>query len=66
MTISTADLSRPLVNTRQACAIAGIRPRTIYLWIQQGRVEVTRTASGQVRIYADTLFRRDPRGRKAS
>lgn len=56
--------NRRLVNTAQAAAIAGIARRTLYLWIKLGRVEVTRTASGQLRIYADTLFRRDPRGRK--
>ena len=55
---------RRLVNSVQAAAIAGISRRTLYLWVQLGRVEVTRTASGQLRIFADSLFRRDPRGRK--
>jgi predicted site-specific integrase-resolvase len=55
---------RLLVNVAQAGAIAGIAKRTVHLWIQLGRVETIRTASGQIRIYADTLFQRDPRGRK--
>jgi predicted site-specific integrase-resolvase len=55
---------RRLVNSVQAAAIAGISRRTLYLWVQLGRVEVTRTASGQLRIFADTLFQRDPRGRR--
>lgn len=55
---------RTLVNVAQAMAIAGIARRTVYLWIHQDRVESIRTASGQLRIYADTLFTRDPRGRK--
>ena len=55
---------RRLVNSVQACAIAGIRRSTLYLWIRLGKVEVTRTAGGQLRIFADTLFQRDPRGRR--
>lgn len=53
-----------LVNSVQACRIAGIKRSTLYLWVQLGKVQVTRTAGGQLRIYADTLFQRDPRGRK--
>ena len=63
-TYSMPDPPRRLVNSVQAAAIAGIARRTLYLWVQLGRVEVTRTASGQLRIFADTLFQRDPRGRK--
>ena len=55
---------RRLVNSVQACRIAGIARSTLYLWIRLDRVEVTRTASGQLRIFADTLFQRDPRGRR--
>ena len=56
--------ARRLVNSVQACRIAGIKRSTLYLWVQLGKVQVTRTAGGQLRIYADTLFQRDPRGRK--
>lgn len=55
---------RKLVNSVQAARIAGIARSTLYLWIRLGKVEVTRTAGGQLRIFADTLFQRDPRGRK--
>ena len=55
---------RQLVNSVQACRIAGIKRSTLYLWVQLGKVETTRTAGGQLRIYADTLFQRDPRGRR--
>ena len=55
---------RRLVNSVQACRIAGIARSTLYLWIHLEKVEVTRTAGGQLRIFADTLFRRDPRGRR--
>lgn len=55
---------RHLVNSVQACRIAGIARSTLYLWVQLGRVETIRTASGQLRIFADSLFTRDPRGRK--
>ena len=55
---------RRLVNTVQAMRIAGIARSTLYLWVKLGKVEVTRTAGGQLRIFADTLFQRDPRGRR--
>lgn len=55
---------RRLVNSVQACRIAGIKRSTLYLWVQLGKVEVARTAGGQLRIFADTLFQRDPRGRR--
>lgn len=49
---------RPRANIAQACAMAGVSRRTIYYWMQLGKVEFVRTAGGQVRIYADTLLRR--------
>lgn len=55
---------RRLVNSVQAARIAGIARSTLYLWVQLGKVEVARTAGGHLRIFADTLFQRDPRGRK--
>jgi excisionase family DNA binding protein len=50
---------RPRVNLMQACAIAGVSRRTIYYWLQLGKVEAVRTAGGALRIYADTLLRRE-------
>lgn len=49
---------RPRVNLVQACAIAKVSRRTMYYWLQLGKVEYVRTAGGALRIYADTLLRR--------
>jgi predicted site-specific integrase-resolvase len=48
---------RPLVNIVQACAIAKVSRRTIYYWMDLGRVEYVYTAGGRRLIYADTLLR---------
>lgn len=53
------DLQRPRVNIVQAMAIAGVCRRTIYNWIHAEWVEIARTPSGQVRIFADTLLTPD-------
>lgn len=50
---------RPRVNIAQACAISGVCRRTMYYWLAMGKVEYVRTAGGAVRIYADTLLRRE-------
>lgn len=55
---------RRTVNPLQAMEIVQVSRRTISLWVQLGKVEAIYTAGGQLRIYADSLFRRDPRGRK--
>lgn len=51
------DLGRRTVNIVQACEIAGVSRRTIYYWIEAGKVEVCYTPSGRIRIVADTLLR---------
>jgi transposase-like protein len=63
MTTEQADeyLRRPRVNVVSACRIAGVSRATLYRWMSLGMVEVVRTPSGQPRIYADTLLRREPR-----
>ena len=58
------EADRRLVNIVQACSIAGIRRSTLYLWMRQGKLDFVRTVGGSPRIYADSLFKRDPRGRK--
>lgn len=50
---------RPRLNIAQACEVVGVSRRTIYNWIHLGKVEVVRTAGGALRIYADTLLRRE-------
>ena len=51
------QIDRPRANIAQACAIAGVSRRTIYYWIEAGKIEYVRTASGSIRIYVDTLLR---------
>jgi excisionase family DNA binding protein len=55
-----SDRERELVTIREACQWVGVSRRTIYNWINGGKVETIRTAGGCVRIYADTLFRDEP------
>lgn len=55
------ELKRPRVNVVSACLIAGVSRATLYRWMEQGKIEVVRTPSGQPRILADTLLRPDRR-----
>lgn len=50
---------RQTVSILKACEIAGVSRRTIYNWIALKKVEYKRTIGGSIRIYADTLWRRD-------
>lgn len=50
---------RPRVNIVAACRIAGVHRATMYRWMAMGKVEYVRTAGGSVRIYVDTLLRRE-------
>jgi predicted site-specific integrase-resolvase len=62
MTTAQAEeyLHRPRVNTLKAAEIAGVTERTIYNWMRFGRVDFVRTPTGGVRIYADSLLKREP------
>jgi excisionase family DNA binding protein len=42
---------------RKAQELVGVSRRTIYNWINAGRVDYVRTAGGSVRIFADSLWR---------
>lgn len=55
----SANLRRQRVNIKQAMVIADVSRRTIYNWIDKGKVEYIRTAGGAIRIYVDTLLRPD-------
>lgn len=52
------------VNISEAMQLAGVTRRTIYNWLDSGKVQYVRTAGGSIRIFAETLFRqatrRDP------
>lgn len=47
--------SRQTVTVNEACTRAGVTRRTIYNWIEAGRVYYTRTASGAPRIFVESL-----------
>jgi excisionase family DNA binding protein len=55
---------RQTVSIMKACELAAVSRRTIYNWLNAGKLEHVRTAGGSVRIFADSLFR--PAGRKAA
>jgi excisionase family DNA binding protein len=53
-----------LVTIDEASTIVKVSRRTIYNWLKLGRLRCLRTAGGNVRIYADSLYRNtndDPR-----
>jgi excisionase family DNA binding protein len=52
-------MDRQTLSIMKACEVVGVSRRTIYNWIQAGKVEYVRTAGGSIRIFADTLWR-DP------
>jgi excisionase family DNA binding protein len=43
----------------KAAQLVGVSRRTIYNWLESGKLEYVRTAGGSVRIFVDTLWR-DP------
>lgn len=45
-----------LVTIVQACAIAHVCRRTLYNWMEAGRVEYVRTPTGRRRIFVDSLL----------
>lgn len=49
--------TRATVSIKRACALAGVSRRTVYVWMDEGKVQFVRTAGGSVRIFADSLFR---------
>ncbi len=48
---------RRTLNISQAMEEARVCRRTIYNWINAGKLDYIRTAGGGVRIYADSLWR---------
>lgn len=57
---------RETVTIEKARALVGVSRRTIYNWLHDGKVEYVRTAGGSVRIFVDTLWRREKSGSKTS
>lgn len=49
----------PTVSIKQATQIVGVSRRTIYNWIDRGKVQYRRTAGGAIRIYPSSLWKYD-------
>ncbi len=45
-----------IISPRDAARIMGVRVRTIYDWIEKGRVEVRRMAGGRMRVVVASLM----------
>jgi excisionase family DNA binding protein len=54
MTVADAPKT---VTIPQACDLVQVSRRTIYNWLNAGKLLYVRTAGGSVRIYTHTLFR---------
>ena len=54
-------MNRKTLSIMQAREVVGVSRRTIYNWINAGKVEYVRTAGGSIRIFADSLWR-EPEG----
>jgi len=50
-------MDRKTVSIFKAMELVAVSRRTIYNWLQLGKVEYVRTAGGRVRIFVDTLFK---------
>lgn len=44
------------ISIQQACQLARVSRRTIYNWLNAGKVKYVRTAGGSIRIFQSTLF----------
>lgn len=53
--MSTPDHSK-WMSVRRASEAVGVSRRTIYYWLDRGKVEYVRTAGKQVRINPSTLW----------
>lgn len=45
------------ISIMRACEVAGVSRRTIYNWLNAGKLTIKRTAGGSVRILESSLFR---------
>lgn len=51
--------NEPELTIDQAADIMGVARRTIYNWIETGKLRYRRTAGGSIRIYRASLFQDD-------
>lgn len=55
----------PSMNIKQACAFVGVSRRTIYNWVNAGKLPFRRTPGGSIRIQAADLLKRGAAARKS-
>lgn len=53
-------LTRKTLSIGDACELAQVSRRSIYNWLEAGKLEYTRTAGGCIRIFVDSLFTDQP------
>jgi excisionase family DNA binding protein len=57
--MTTSALAARTLSIQQAREAAGVSRRTIYNWLQSGKLKYRRTAGGSIRIFEESLWR-DP------
>lgn len=50
------------ISIKEACQLAGVCRRTIYNWLDAGKLQYVRTAGGAIRIVPSSLFRPGEQG----
>lgn len=53
---SSEALGKSMINIANAQKRVGVSRRTIYNWLIGGKLRYTRTAGGQIRIDAESLY----------
>ena len=53
-------VDRQTVSIVKACDLVDVSRRTLYYWMEAGKIDYIRTAGGSRRIYVDTLFQKAP------
>lgn len=49
-------IKRGFVTISQACVVIGVSRRSIYAWLQTGKLAYFRTPGGSVRIFTESLI----------
>ncbi len=57
MLCPVCQLYSEFLTPRQACALAQVKPQSIYRWLASGKAHGLKTAGGQHRICRNSLFR---------
>lgn len=59
----TTQIERDTLTVPQVCDRIGVSRRTVYNWMNLGKIEYCRSASGMRRVFIDTLFKEDRHGK---